>query len=144
MSTLNTNYDLDLISSLAQSTFLTNQNSVATNSVNVSSDYAKILAEKISEVETEFEETENNLSNQNQSSGGGESSSANSVETVKRFMPDGSILITTYDGSSILQQTKLRPHLVPVADYSAPPTSTGEPEMKFEAKQNLDLLSLLM
>ena len=144
MSTLNTNYDLDLISSLAQSTFLTNQNSVATNSVNVSSDYAKILAEKISEVETEFEETENNLSNQNQSSGGGESSSASSVETVKRFMPDGSILITTYDGSSITQQTKLRPHLVPVADYSAPPTSTGEPEIKFEAKQNLDLLSLLM
>ena len=144
MSSLNTNYDLDLISSLAQSTFLTNQNSVATNSVNVSSDYAKILAEKISEVETEFEETENNLSNQNQSSGGGESSSASSVETVKRFMPDGSILITTYDGSSITQQTKLRPHLVPVADYSAPPTSTGEPEIKFEAKQNLDLLSLLM
>ena len=144
MSSLNTNYDLDLISSLAQSTFLTNQNSVATNSVNVSSDYAKILAEKISEVETEFEETENNLSNQNQSSGGGENSSASSVETVKRFMPDGSILITTYDGSSITQQTKLRPHLVPVADYSAPPTSTGEPEIKFEAKQNLDLLSLLM
>ena len=144
MSTLNTNYDLDLISSLAQSTFLTNQNSVATNSVNVSSDYAKILAEKISEVETEFEETENNLSNQNQSSSGGENSSASSVETVKRFMPDGSILITTYDGSSITQQTKLRPHLVPVADYSAPPTSTGEPEIKFEAKQNLDLLSLLM
>ena len=144
MSSLNTNYDLDLISSLAQSTFLTNQNSVATNSVNVSSDYAKILAEKISEVETEFEETENNLSNQNQSFGGGESSSASSVETVKRFMPDGSILITTYDGSSITQQTKLRPHLVPVADYSAPPTSTGEPEIKFEAKQNLDLLSLLM
>ena len=144
MSSLNTNYDLDLISSLAQSTFLTNQNSVATNSVNVSSDYAKILAEKISEVETEFEETENNLSNQNQSFGGGENSSASSVETVKRFMPDGSILITTYDGSSITQQTKLRPHLVPVADYSAPPTSTGEPEIKFEAKQNLDLLSLLM
>ena len=73
MSSLNTNYDLDLISSLAQSTFLTNQNSVATNSVNVSSDYAKILAEKISEVDAEFEEAEKNLSDQNEpSSGGGE------------------------------------------------------------------------
>ena len=135
--------NIDLISSVAQSTFLTNQNSVATNSTNVSSDYAKILAEKISEVDAEFEEAEKNLSDQNEpSSGGGENSAA--PETIKRFMPDGSILITTYEGNNVASQIKLRPHLVPVADYSAPPTSTGETAIKFEAKQSLDLLSLLM
>ena len=132
MSTLNLNRELDLISSAMQSTVLSQKIS-ATSSENFSSDYAKILSEKIAEVETEFEESKNNLSNP-----------AASTETIKRFMPDGSILITTYDGSSIVQEIKLRPHLVPVADYSAPPTSSGEPAIKFVAKQNLDLLSLLM
>ena len=143
MSTLNLNRELDLISSAMQSTVLSQKIS-ATSSENFSSDYAKILSEKIAEVETEFEESKNNLSNQNQSFGGGEDSSGASTETIKRFMPDGSILITTYDGSSIVQEIKLRPHLVPVADYSAQPTSSGEPAIKFVAKQNLDLLSLLM
>ena len=143
MSTLNLNRELDLISSAMQSTVLSQKIS-ATSSENFSSDYAKILSEKIAEVETEFEESKDNLSNQNQSFGSGEDSSATSTETIKRFMPDGSILITTYDGSSIVQEIKLRPHLVPVADYSAPPTSSGEPAIKFVAKQNLDLLSLLM
>lgn len=143
MSTLNLNCELDLISSAMQSIFLTQKISAA-SSENFSSDYAKILSEKIAEVETEFEESKNNLSNQNQSFGSGENSSATSTETIKRFMPDGSILITTYDGSSIVQEIKLRPHLVPVADYSAPPTISGEPAIKFVTKQNLDLLSLLM
>lgn len=143
MATANINYNLDLISSAKQSTFLS-EKIPTTNSGNFSSDYAKILSEKIAEVETEFEESKNNLSNQNQSFRGGNDSSATSTETIKRFMPDGSVLITTYDGSNIVQEIKLRPHLVPVADYSAPPTISGEPAIKFVAKQNLDLLSLLM
>ncbi len=140
MSAQNFDFETNLISSLSQSIYLpTTKN----NSENISSDYAKILAEKIAEIDSEFDETKNNLSNQNQSSGGGDSSET-STETIKRFMPDGSILITTYDGSSIVQQIKLRPHLVPVADYSAPPTPSGEQPTKLVAKQNLDLLSLLM
>ena len=145
MSVKNLNYETDLIAGAAQSNFLYQNNSAVQNAENVSSQYAKILAEKISEVESEFEETKENLSNQNQNSNSGENSSSSaSVETIKRFMPDGSVMITTYDGSSIVNQIKLRPHLVPVADYSAPPDPSGEPAIKFEAKQNLDLLSLLM
>ena len=137
-------YAVDLLSSISQSNFQTENNlSHKNNTVGENSDYAKILAEKISEVDSEFEETKNNLSNQNQSSGS-EENSASATETIKRFMPDGSIMITTYDGSSITSQIKLRPHMVAVADYSAPPKESGEPEIKMVAKQNLDLLSLLM
>ena len=136
------NYEIDLLSSAVQSSFTAEKNFSTTNFAESSSDYAKILAEKISEVQSEFEETKNNLSNQNQFSSGENSSS--STETIKRFMPDGSVMITTYDGSSIIQQTKIRPHLVPVADYSVPPTESGEPAIKMVAKQNLDLISLLM
>ena len=140
----NINYGTNLISSMSQSTFQTdNQNSAVINSFGNNSEYAKILAEKIAEVDSEFEETKDNLSNQNQSSDNGKNSSS-ATETIKRFMPDGSIMITTYDGSSIVNQIKLRPHLVPVADYSAPPEVSGEPSTKFEMKQSLDLLSLLM
>ena len=140
----NVNYGTDLISGMAQSTFMTDSNTSAViNSSNTSSEYAKILAEKIAEVDSEFEETKNNLSNQNQPQTSS-SKTSSSLETIKRFMPDGSIMITTYDGSSIVQEIKLRPHLVPVNDYSAPPQPSGEPQIKMEVQQNLDLLSLLM
>ena len=136
-------YNVDLISSVAQSNFLPSNNSAAINS-NVPSEYAKILAEKISEVDSEFKDAQENLSSeQNQTSGGKNNSSA-ATETIKRFLPDGSIMITTYEGSSIVQQIKLRPHLVPVKDYSAPPSPSGEQPVKFELQQSLDLLSLLM
>ena len=141
MSIRNLNFETDLLAVAAQSTFLSSKNSVLSTSENISSDYAKILAEKISEVENEFEETKNNLSNQNF---GGENSKSTSTETVKRFMPDGTIILTTYNGSNIVQQIKFPPHLVPVTDYSAPPNSSGEPAIKLEPKQNLDLFNLLM
>ena len=145
MSVRNLNYETDLLASLTQSNFLSQNNSSTQNAENVSSEYAKILAEKISEVDSEFEETKNNLSNQSQNSDS--SSEKNSVtvpETIKRFMPDGSIMITTYEGSSIVNQIKFKPHLLAVADYSVPPKPSGEPEIKMIAKQNLDLFGLLM
>lgn len=126
------NYEIDLVSGAAQKNFLSGNNSSA-NTVTTSSDYAKILQEKISEVEQNFEDAKKSLQN-----------SVTATETVKRFMPDGTIVITTYEGSSILQRTEFKPHLVPVADYSAPPTPSGQPATKFVPKQNLDLLSLLM
>ena len=140
MSIKNLNYETDLLAVAAQSTFLSSKNPAVSTSENISSDYAKILAEKISEVENEFEETKNNLSQ----NFGGENSQATSTETVKRFMPDGTVVLTTYDGGNIVRQVKFPPHLVPVADYSAPPNSFGEPAMKLEPKQNLDLFNLLM
>ena len=146
MSIKNLNYETDLIASAAQSNFLTEKNNYASaNAENVSSDYAKILSEKIAEVENNFEEAKNNLANQNESSASaGEQTSTDFPETIKRLMPDGTIIITTYNGSSIVNQIKMPPHFVPVADYSAPPKVSGEPEIKMVEKQNLDLLSLLM
>ena len=135
-------YEVDLISTAAQTNFFPANNATAINPAD-NSEYAKILAEKISEVDSEFEDAKNNLSEQNQSAGGKNNSSV-ATETIKRFMPDGSIMITTYEGSSIVQQIKLRPHLVPVADYSAPPSASGEPQIELKPQQSLDLLSLLM
>ena len=135
-------YEVDLISTAAQTNFFPANNATAINPAD-NSEYAKILAEKISEVDSEFEDAKNNLSEQNQNSGGKNNSSV-ATETIKRFMPDGSIMITTYEGSSIVQQIKLRPHLVPVADYSAPPSASGEPQIELKPQQSLDLLSLLM
>ena len=135
-------YEVDLISTAAQTNFFPANNATAISPAD-NSEYAKILAEKISEVDSEFEDAKNNLSEQNQSAGGKNNSSV-ATETIKRFMPDGSIMITTYEGSSIVQQIKLRPHLVPVADYSAPPSASGEPQIELKPQQSLDLLSLLM
>lgn len=138
MGVWNVNYGTDLISSMAQSNFTTdtNNNSVAENSAKVSSDYATILAEKVSEINEQFEEMQKNFANQQQTK------SAKSVETIKRFMPDGSIMITTYEDGKIASRIKKRPRLVPTPDYSAPPTASGEPAIKMQ--QSFSLADLLM
>ncbi len=64
------------------------------------------------------------------------------ISTVKRFKPDGSIQITTYEDGDIVSQTKIRPHMVPTPDLSAPPKPDGSPQIKFEPRFNL--LELLM
>ena len=131
----------------------------------VVSEYSAILAEKLANVKADLEEMNTvreqleeirelheELTGQikvDEDSGNAnrESSNANSAgasETIKRFMPDGSIMITTYRDGSVVQQVKQRPHLIPVPDYSAPPTASGETPVKMEARQSLDLLSLLM
>lgn len=143
MGVWNINYGTDLISSVSQSTVQTdsnNNNSVAQNVANVSSDYAKILAERISEIDSQFEDMQENFKNQQQNFNQG--NSAKSVETIKRFMPDGSLMITTYEDGKITSRIKKRPHLVPVPDYSKPPTATGETAIKMQPQ--LNLLDLLM
>ena len=136
------------------------------NSSGVASEYSKILASKIANVKTDIEkmnavqeqldeiadlqeeitgevkiDEDSGNANRNDSSG---STGAKTVETIKRFMPDGSILITTYEGSSIVEQVKQKPHLQVVADYSAPPNPDGSVATKVERSQSLDLASLLM
>lgn len=64
------------------------------------------------------------------------------ISTVKRFKPDGSIQITTYEDGDIVSQTKIKPHLVPTPDFSAPPQPDGSPQIKMEPRFNL--LELLM
>ena len=143
MSAWNVNYGTDLIASMAQLNFQTdsNNNTNTTNAAQVSSDYAKILAEKISEVETAMQEMQDNARQQQQTFSDS-STSAKSVETIKRFLPDGSIMITTYEDGEISSQIKKRPHLVPVADFSAPPSVSGEVAVKMEP--HLNLMDLLM
>ena len=64
------------------------------------------------------------------------------IETVRRFRPDGSIMVTTYKDGKIDSTTKIKPHLVAVPNYDAPPTPEGNPEIKMEPK--LSLAQLLM
>ncbi|MBR1647352.1 MAG: hypothetical protein IJ685_11330 [Selenomonadaceae bacterium] len=131
----------------------------------IASEYSKILASKIANVKTDIEKmnaTQEKLdeiadlqeeitgevkidedsgnANRNDSSG---TTTAKTVETIKRFMPDGSILITTYEGGSITEQIKQKPHLQIVADYSAPPNPDGSVATKIERTQSLDLAALL-
>ncbi len=146
MSVWNVNYATDLIASMAQLNFQTDSNSGAAlkNAAQVSSDYAKILSEKISEVEEAMKETQDNANKQQQNFSSG-SNSAKSIETVKRFMPDGSIMITTYEDGEISSQVKKRPNLVPMPDYSAPPDASGQVATKIEQHFSAaDLLMMLM
>ena len=146
LSVWNVNYGTDLIASMAQLNFQTDSNSqsTATNAAQISSDYAKILAEKISEIEAAMKETQENAEQQQQNFSEN-STSAKSVETIKRFMPDGSIMITTYEDGEISSQIKKRPHLVPTPDYSAPPDASGNVAMKMTQQFSAaDLLMMLM
>lgn len=142
----NVNYGTDLIASMAQLNFQTdsNNNSAVTNVAEISSEYAKILAEKISEVETAMKEAQENAEQQQQNFSES-STTAKSVETIKRFMPDGSIMITTYEDGEISSQIKKRPHLVPTPDFSAPPDASGNVAVKMEQHFSAaDLLMMLM
>lgn len=137
MSVWNINYGTDLISSKSQSVYQNeSNNSVAQSTEKVSSDYAQILAERISEIDQQFEDMRENLENQQQTN------AMKVIHTKKRFMPDGSLMITTYEDGKITSQIKKRPHLVATPDYTAPPTADGKPAMKMESK--LNLLDLLM
>ena len=131
----------------------------------VASEYSKILAEKISNVKIDVQQMEavqeqlneirdlqeeltgeikidEDSGNANRDSG---SVSRNvEVETIKRFMPDGSIMVTTYENGKITEQVRHKPHMALVPDYSAPPKPDGSPEMELKPSQNFDLEMLLM
>lgn len=148
MGVWNINAATDLISCMAQSTFITDTNSVsnlAAGNVGDSSDYAKILAEKIAEVNAGKNDTQqNNSANQqeNKTSSGESSDSMPAIETLRRIMPDGSIRIVTYQDGEIVDQLRIRPHLVTKPDYSLPPEPNGEAALKDEYR--LSLAQLLM
>lgn len=131
----------------------------------IASAYSEILAEKISNIKADVQamaETQSQLDDiaalqeeltgnvkVDEDSGNANRSDASStpiqpLETVKRFMPDGSIMVTTYKGSKIVEQVKHKPHMVAVPDYTAPPKPDGNLNIKLEARQNYDLEMLLM
>ena len=148
MGVWNINAATDLISSMAQSTLITDSNSVnnlaAGNVADDSSDYARILAEKIAEVNGGNNDQQNNSATQqeNKSLTGESSESMPAIETLRRIMPDGSLRIVTYQDGEIVDQLRIRPHLVMEPDYSAPPDPNGDAALKGE--QRLSLAQLLM
>ena len=130
----------------------------------ITSEYSKILAKKLANVKTDVKKMnavqdqldeirdlqeeitgevklDEDSGNANRKDFNG--ATAKTVETIKRFMPDGSILITTYEGSTITEQIKQKPHLKVVPDYAAPPNPDGSVAKKTERAQNLDLMALL-
>ena len=140
----------DLISSMAQSTFITDTNAannLAAGNVADSSEYSRILAEKIAEVDSEMNNTQNNTANQQEnassgSAGSSDDKSTTAIETLRRIMPDGSLKIVTYEDGKIVSQLKIRPQLVMTPNYSLPPDPTGDLQMKPE--QKLSLAAMLM
>lgn len=131
------NVSADLIRNLAEQNGKGKNGFSTTNSTGFSSDYAKILSQQIAQLEQDVQAaTENNSDELNVET------KMEVIETVKRFRPDGSIMITTYKDGKLDSTTKIKPHLVAVPNYDAPPTPEGDPEVKMEPK--LSLAQLLM
>ncbi len=127
----------ELISAMVKMSADSGSNFSANTTAGFNSDYAKILQQQISQLE-------NDSTTQNQDVGSvEESNSISAVETIKRFKPDGTIMLTTYEDGKITEQIKIKPHLVPVPDYDAPLTPEGKIDVKYVPHFNLmDLLML--
>ena len=139
MSAWNISASQDLLATLAQ--LQTTSTAKNTSAVNNSSDYAKILSQQIAQVEEEFNSANENSATQEQ-----EFSTSNTmpvIETITRFRPDGSIMITTYKDGKIDSSTKLKPHLVPMPDFSAPKTPEGNTDIKYEKRFTVAELLML-
>ena len=132
---------------------------------NVASEYSKILAEKISNIKTDvkqMEEVQEKLDeirelheeltgkvkvdedSGNANRNGGSVSKTVDIETIRRFMPDDSIMVTTYEDGKVTEQVRHKPHMTVVPDYSAPPKADGSPHTELKPTQNFDLAMLLM
>ena len=130
----------------------------------IASEYSKILAEKISNVKADVQqmsEVQSQLDEiadlqeeltgtvkVDEDSGNDNRDEAPSIsiqptETIKRFRPDGSIMVTTYEGSRIVEQVTHKPHMIVVPDYTAPPKPDGSTATKLEARQNFEMEMLL-
>ena len=136
-----------------------------TSSKGVASEYSKILDEKISNAKAEIEQMREiqgqlneiselhaeltgsvkvNEDSGNANGDGGSVSNPVEVETIKRFMPDGSIMVTTYENGKITEQVRHKPHMIAAPDYTAPPKPDGSPAIELKPYQNFDLEMLLM
>ena len=114
------------------------------------SEYSKILDEKIANVKEDIEKMEavqeklDEIDELQAELTGNGTAQMVEVETIKRFMPDGSIMVTTYENGKITEQIRHKPHMMAVPDYNAPPKADGSPEIELKPYQNFDLEMLLM
>lgn len=134
------NVSADLIRNLAEQTGNSTNTFATAKAVGFSSDYAKILSQQIAQLEQDVQAASENISTQEQELTA--NTNMEVIETIKRFRPDGSIMITTYKDGKIDSTTKIKPHLVAVPNYDAPPTPEGKPEIKMV--QQLSVAELLM
>ena len=58
------------------------------------------------------------------------------IETVKRYLPDGTIMLTTYTDGKISDRVKLKPHMIVVPDYTAPPKPDGSVATELKPTNN--------
>ena len=116
------------------------------------SEYAKILAEKIADARTEMEQMDeiqaqlDEIAELHKELTGKslDSSPSKETSTIRKFKPDGSILFLTVQDGKTVQITKKKPHLVAVADPTAPLTPSGHTAVKLEQKPEIDFAGLLM
>lgn len=133
-----------------------NTSSHKSSTKGIASEYAQILNEKISNVKADIEQMEavqdqldeiNDLHEELTGNSKRDDSSVSQnveIETIKRLMPDGSIMVTTYENGKITEQVRHKPQMMVVPDYTAPPKPDGSPATELKPYQNLDLEMLLM
>jgi len=136
-----------------QSEMQLSREKTSNSSNSIKSDYAKILAGKIASAREDMEqmskiqeEIDENKKLQEELTGkikeeDSKNSSYESTETIKRFMPDGSIMFMKIKGGEVVEIFEKKPHLVAVPDPSAPQTASGNE--KITMKAHIDLFSLL-
>ena len=133
--------------------------------VPVASEYSKILAEKLNNVKADVQAMEalqeqldeirdlheeltgevkadEDSGNANREDAG--TSNITCVERIKRFLPDGSFMITTYEDGTITDRIKLKPNMIVVPDYNAPPQPDGSVATELKPTRSLELQMLLM
>lgn len=113
------------------------------------SEYSKILADKMSSIKEDIEqmeETQEQLDeiDELQEELAGSGTQTIETETISRIMPDGSIMVTTYENGKVTEQVRHKPHMIAVPDYTAPPKPDGSPATELKPYQNYDLEMLLM
>ena len=131
----------------------------------VASEYSKILAEKIANIKTDVRQMEavreqldeirdlhEELTGEvkidedsgNANSEDAATSTITCVEKIKRFLPDGSVMITTYEDGKMTDRLTLKPHMTVVPDYTAPPEPDGSVATELKPTRSLELQMLLM
>lgn len=132
----------------------------------VASEYSKILAEKLANVEDDVrkmevvqeqldairdlhEELTGEVKADEDSGNANRDDDSNAatitcVEKVKRFLPDGSVMVTTYEDGRMTDRLKLKPHMTVVPDYTAPPEPDGSVATELKPTRSLELQMLLM
>lgn len=132
----------------------------------IASEYSKILAEKLANIKTDVRQMEavkeqldeirdlhEELTGEvklDEDSGNANRDEDNAtstitcVEKIKRFLPDGSVMITTYEDGKMTDRLTLKPHMTVVPDYTAPPEPDGSVATELKPTRSLELQMLLM